>query len=191
MSDATLADLANVHRHPISVEVYHQMIDNGVLKEDDRVELIEGVIVAVSPQSPEHMYAISTLMRLLIRALGDDWVVRPQGPLTLARSEPEPDIVVVRKDIEEAAARHPSTASLVVEVAKTSLSLDRALAAIYGEAAVEEYWIIDVERQRVEVFRSPQPGGYASHTIANLGDMLEPVAIGGLSIRVADLFRRH
>jgi len=93
MSSASVVDLAVAHRQPISLALYHQMIDTGVFSEDDRIELIEGVIVAVSPQSPEHMHAISMLVRILNRALGDEWVVRPRGPLTLARSEPEPDVV--------------------------------------------------------------------------------------------------
>jgi hypothetical protein len=93
MSATTLPDIALAHRAPITVAMYHQMIDSGVLTEHDHVELIEEVIVAVSPQSPEHVHAYTTLLDILYGALGKEWRIRASTPLTLARSEPEPDIV--------------------------------------------------------------------------------------------------
>jgi len=131
------------------------------------------------------------LLRTLNRALSDEWSVRPGGPLTLARSEPEPDIVVVRAELVEEAARHPSTASLVVEVAKTSLALDRSLASIYAEADVTEYWIVDVKKQRIEVFRDPEGTAYRTKTQATAADTLVPVALPGVEIAVSSLFRRR
>lgn len=175
---------------PISVERYHQMIDAGVLSEKDRVELIEGVIVAVSPQSPEHLYAVTALVRLLNRALGDEWAVRPQGPLTLARSEPEPDVAVVRRVEELAAApQHPGTAALVVEVARSSLALDRAMAPIYAEAGVNEYWIVDVAARVIEVHRDPADRAYRATFTAVVGETLRPAAFPAVEVPVAALFR--
>lgn len=164
------------------------MIDAGVIPEDSRVELIEGVIVAVSPQSPEHVHAVTTLLRILNRALGDEWRVRAQSPLTLLRSEPEPDIAVVRRELEDAAVRHPTTASLVVEVAKTSLALDRAMATSYAEAGVQEYWIVNVDLRQVEVFRRPEQGRFAEQQTATSADVLAPHALD-VTIPVAALFR--
>lgn len=169
--------------------MYHRMIDSGVLTKHDRVELIEGVIVAVSPQSPEHVYAIRMPLRILSTALGEEWSIRPGFPMTLAHSEPEPDIVVVRPSIDEAAPRHPTTASLVVEVAKTSLSLDRGLASVYAEARVTEYWNVDVEAQRIEVLRDPQGAAYQSHSIASIGETLVPVELPAVAVPVSSLFR--
>jgi Uma2 family endonuclease len=189
MSDTSLAEIAVAHRQPISVAMYHQMIDSDVLTKHDRVELIEGVIVAVSPQSPAHIFAVTTLVYILNTALGPEWRVRPGGPLTLARSEPEPDIAVVRTALEEEAVRHPTTASLVVEVAKTSLSLDRGLASIYAEADVTEYWIVDVKRQQVEVYRDPEGTTYRTRTVATIADTLVPVELPGVTVVVSSLFR--
>ncbi len=192
MSVPSLAEIAVAHRQPISVDMYHQMIDSAVLTENHRVELIEGVIVAVSPQSPEHVFAGKTLARYLSRVLGDEWSVRVGYPLTLARSEPEPDIAVVRTALEDGAIRHPTTASLVVEVAKTSLSLDRGLASVYAEANVTEYWIVDVKKQQVEVFRDPEGTAYRTRTVATIADILVPVELPDVAVAVSSLFRvRH
>lgn len=120
--------------------------------------------------------------------------MRVGGPLTLARSEPEPDIAVVKAELEEQSLRHPGTGSLVVEVAKTSLSLDRGLATVYAEAAVTEYWIVDTARQQIEVFRDPDPVAlaYRSRAIATIADVLAPVALPGVEVAVSSLFRaRH
>lgn len=167
------------------------MFQNGDLTEKDRVELIEGVIVAVSPQSEEHAFAIERLMRILISALGEEWAVRAQSPITLARSEPEPDILVFPQDSRREG--HPRTASLVIEVAKTSIAFDRAMAALYAEAGVSEYWIVDVGRQVVEVSREPTPQGYRTTFVASVADSLRPVELPSVDVTVAALFRptRH
>lgn len=188
MSGASLDQLAAEQRYPISVEMYHRMIDGGVLDEDHRVELIEGVIVAVSPHSPEHARVISALQKFL-RVLGPEWAVRIQLPLTLARSEPEPDIVVCRQTIEDAAVRHPTTASLVVEVARTSLPLDRAKAAVYAEAGIAEYWVVDVDAQRIEVLRSPTGDRYRDELVVTVADTLAPLDVPGVNVPLAALFR--
>jgi Uma2 family endonuclease len=188
MSDSA-GEIASGYRHPITVERYHRMIEAGVLTERDRVELIEGVIVQVSPQSEEHAYAIEQLLRIFIRALGPEWSVRAQSPITLARSEPEPDLVVFPADVPR--VEHPTTAPLVVEVAKTSLSMDRALAGAYAEAGVDEYWVVDVEQRQVEVFRDPRGGAYQTKLIAGLGEALRPTHVPGVEVQVAKLFKTH
>lgn len=168
---------------PVSVAEYHELIDSGRLTENRRVELIEGVLTRVCAYSPEHVHAVATLNRILVRALGDEWIVLPGGPLTLARSEPEPDIVVVRAEVAQAAQRNPTTASLVIEVANTSLALDRQLASLYAEAGVPDYWIIDCEHRQVEVFRID------GHAIVAPPADLRPLELPRVVIPVADLFR--
>ncbi len=180
--------LAVEARFPISVDIYHRMIDGGLLAEGDRIELLEGVIVAMSPHSSEHARVVSALQKIF-RALGDEWAVRCQLPLTLARSEPEPDLAVCPQPLEDAAARHPTTASLVAEVARSSLELDRAKASIYAEAGVIEYWLIDVLAQRVEIFRDPDGARYRTAAVADLGETIAPVAVPTLVVEVARLFR--
>lgn len=192
MSADTVNSIALEHHLSISVDRYHQMIDTGVLTEQDRVELIEGVIVAVSPQSREHVHAVEQILRVLMRQLGREWAVRSQAPLTLARSEPEPDVAVVPRALVEAAPRHPTTASLVVEVARSSLALDQAMAPVYAEAGITEYWIVDVENRCVHVYTGPSAGSYASSTTATDGDELRPTALPPVSLEVSDLFAaRH
>jgi Uma2 family endonuclease len=174
----------------VSVEDYHRMIDAGVLTKRDRVELIEGVIVDMSPQSREHVHAVARLLRLLYGALEErEWAVRGQAPLTLARSEPEPDVAVVRQDlVVRAAPGHPSTASLVVEVARSSLNIDRAMAAVYDEAGTDEYWIVDVTGHAVEIHRDPQGGVYRHSEIARGDVVVRPVSLPGPDVEIATLF---
>ena len=126
MSVATsFPDLQGRQRR-ITVDEYHRMIAAGILGEDEHVQLIAGTLVAMTPQGGPHARVIQRLNRLLVRAVGDDLVVRPQLPLTLVDdSEPEPDLAVVRARDAESGERHPRTALLVVEVAGESLPLDR------------------------------------------------------------------
>jgi Uma2 family endonuclease len=102
-------------RARVTVAEYHRQIDAGRLGEDDRVELLEGEIVEMSPQDKPHAWALARLNRILTRAVGDAYVVRPQLPLTFSDSEPEPDLAVVRAEDEAGATRHPATALLVVD----------------------------------------------------------------------------
>jgi Uma2 family endonuclease len=111
--------------------------------------------------------------------------------LTLARSEPEPDFAIVDRRIARRAAHHPDTAVLVIEVAVDSLPKDRAKAAIYAEAGVQEYWIVDVAHRRVEIRRRPQPTrrAYAELTTVRRGTLTSPL-LRGVAVPVAPLFRR-
>ena len=180
--------IASEARFPISIDVYHRMIDQAVLAPTDRVELIEGVIVQMSPHSSEHARVVSALLKAF-RALGPEWAVRCQLPLTLARSEPEPDLMVCPQPLEDAAVRHPTTASLIVEVAASSLDLDRAKAMIYAEAGIAEYWLVDIAGRRIEVRRDLDGTSYRTLLAAANGDVLVPTAVPGVILRVADLFR--
>lgn len=184
----SVSAIASEARFPISVDVYHRMVDHGILGLNDRVELIEGVIVHMSPHSSEHARMLSALLKMF-RVLGDEWAVRCQLPLTLARSEPEPDLVVCPQPLEDAAARHPTTASLVIEVAQSSLELDRAKATVYAEAGVTEYWIVDIAGRRIETYREPDGARYRTTSAAAVGDILAPVAVPGVAVALADLFR--
>ncbi|KAB2893639.1 MAG: Uma2 family endonuclease [Kofleriaceae bacterium] len=174
----------------MSVDEYHRLQELDVLGEKDRVELIEGVVVAMSPQSPEHVVVVSKLFRWFSLALDDtQWVVRSQAPLTLARSEPEPDLVIVPTSaIAAAFPRHPSTAALVIEVSKSSLATDRAMAAVYAEAGVNEYWVVDVARRRVEIHREPLGDDYRVRVVAADG-VIQPASVPGVQIDLETLWR--
>jgi Uma2 family endonuclease len=176
----------------LTVEEYHRMIEAGILDEDEHVELLEGVIVEMSPHGGPHARCIQWLNRFLVRTLGDDFQVRPQLPLTLGkRNEPEPDLAVVTA---QAASEdpHPSSALLVIEVAGSSLRLNRRVKGpIYARAAIAEYWIVNVEARVVEVFSDPDPvaGAYRRASTVTTAESLVCETLPQVSLRVSDLFR--
>lgn len=149
--------------HPLSVEDYHRMIEVGILTEDDRVELLEGAIIEISPEGPAHSAVIARLTRFVVRALEDEsLVVRVQSPITLVpHSEPEPDLVVA--DLASSNFRqHPYGAYLAIEVARTSLRKDLSRKArIYARADIQEYWVVDLVAMAVHVHLEPGADGYA------------------------------
>lgn len=176
--------------HRLSLEQYHRMIEAGVLGEDDRVELLEGMIVDMPPpEGPPHAGAIQVLNRLFTRAAGERYWVRVQSPLTLplTASELEPDLALVDGSHDPHAA-HPTTAALVIEVASTSLSRDRLWkAAIYARASIPEYWIVNVVARTIEVHRDPDPAEarYGTITTHGCGDRVHPLGLPELAVDVS------
>jgi Uma2 family endonuclease len=177
----------------ITVDEYHRMIEAGVLAEDERVQLVSGTLVTMTPQGRPHARAIQRLTRFLVRALGDDVEVLTQLPLTLVDdSEPEPDLAVVRAEDAQSGEHHPRTALLVIEVAGDSLRLDRqSKAALYARAGIPEYWIVNLADATVEVQREPDSGAgvYRARTIVCSGDSVASTSVPELRIEVAALFR--
>jgi Uma2 family endonuclease len=174
----------------LSVDEYHRMIEIGIFDEDEHVELLEGVIVTMTPQSPAHAHCIRWLNRLLTRALPDEYTVGVNLPLTLGRrNEPEPDLAVVRA----AAAsrdRHPETAVLVVEIARDSPRRDRMVkGALYARFGVPEYWIVNLEDRVIEVFSDPDAanGAYRRARTVASGETLASEALPQVSFPVAEL----
>lgn len=168
---------------------YHELIDGGLLDEGDRVELIEGVLVAMSPKGPEHDDAIEWLTERFVTELAGRASVRVQSALTFPEldSEPEPDLVVVARDAPR--PRHPSAALLVIEVAVSSLSYDRRVKApLYARAGIPEYWVVDLGGEAVERFRSPAAGGgYADTQRLTAGATLVPEALGAPAVDIGEL----
>jgi Uma2 family endonuclease len=177
----------------ITLDEYHRIVEAGILGEDEHVELIDGMLVAMTPQGRAHARVIQRLTRLLVRTLGDDLEVLPQLPLTLPDdSEPEPDLAVVRAEDAQSGEHHPRTALLVIEVAGDSLRLDRgSKAALYARASIPEYWIVNLAESTVEVHREADAlaGAYRSKTVVPAGQDLAAASVPGLSIEVAALFR--
>lgn len=153
-----------------TVEQFHQMIDGGILGEDDRIELLEGGVLQMSPKGPRHVFVVQELSARLATLLPADWHLRAQDPLTLADSEPEPDLAIVR----DYAARHPSAGEvgLVIEVADASLELDRGVKQrIYATAGIPLYWLVSLQTLNIEVFSQPlppsglNPASYQAHRV--------------------------
>ena len=172
---------------------YDELVERGFFQ-NERVQLIDGEIIPMSPQGPRHSTSTYKVRRALERAFGLGVVVREQAPLALSEeSEPEPDVAVVPGEVDDFRDRHPRSALLVVEVADSSLALDRrAKTGLYASGGIAEYWILNLVDDVLEVYRSPrelQPGtyGYADFTRHGRGDAVAPVAAPGSSIAVADL----
>jgi Uma2 family endonuclease len=178
------------HQHRLTVEAYHRMIEAAVFDEDERLELLEGVIVEMSPQAPRHALVISRLCDQVFVPLNPSFLVRCQLPLTLGNeSEPEPDVAIVLRADAAQRDRHPGTAALVFEVAGDSLRKDRlAKGALYAAAGIPEYVIVNLAENYLEVHRDPDSQGRRYRTIATLsGGRFESVSVPGFAFAVAEL----
>ena len=171
---------------PLRRAEYERLVEAGAF-ESERVELLEGFLVEMSPQRASHASAIEVLTELLYLARQPGRKVRVQLPLALGdESEPEPDLCVVPAgDHRE---RHPSEALLVIEVAESSLAKDRRKSAIYARAGVPEYWLVDVENQRVEVRTQPENGAYLRLETVARGGELSSASLPGLNVSVDRIF---
>ena len=145
----------------ISVARYHEMIEQGYFAENENFELLNGVLVPKMTRHPPHVITTRRCLKQLSRMLPVAWHLRSQEPLTLQRSEPEPDVAVIQGDDEDYAQRHPTLneIGLVIEVAYSTLAEDRAKASIYAEAEIPVYWIINLIDRVVEVYTAPKLSG--------------------------------
>lgn len=178
--------------HRFTVEEYQRLGEAGILTKDDRVELLDGRILNMSPIGTTHFCIVSHITNLIAALLPAGWHVRTQGPITLSSSEPEPDLAIVRGELFDYLNRHPAAAdiALLIEVADSSLPLDRGLkASIYAADAIPLYWIVDLVGRRVEVLRDPGPAignnaaDYRSRQFLGLDAELT-LTIGGQELRV-------
>lgn len=183
-----------VARRPFTVADYYRMSETGILSESDRVELIEGEIVAMSPAGSRHAGKINILTRLLILSVGDRAVVSIQNPLRLNDlTQPEPDLAVLkpRADSYEEATPDPEDVLLIIEVADSSLGYDRAVKApLYAGHGIPEFWIVDAAGREVEVYRKPEGGRYTEIARVGAGGTLEPSLLPGVSVPLAAVLRR-
>ncbi|GMU55905.1 MAG: hypothetical protein AMXMBFR33_50510 [Candidatus Xenobia bacterium] len=188
--------LLHVHQRQFTVDEYNRMAETGVLREGERVELIEGVIVPLSAHNPTHSDAVASTTTVLVIAFGKDHFVRVQLPLEVSGiSEPEPDFTVVPRKGARMGQRQPCWAPLVIEVANTSLAYDRTeKASLYARAQIPDYWILNVADRQVEVYREPaeDPSGffgwkYQSLTILRPGQTVTPCALTAAPLDVEEM----
>lgn len=144
---------------PLRRVEYERLVEHGCF-EDERVELLRGMVVRMSPHGPAHDSTIQRLNRVLGQLLRDRADIRIQCAFAASDgSEPEPDVAVV--DVADYDAGHPSEAWLIVEVAESSLAKDRGTkAAIYAESDVPEYWVVNLVERVIEVSTRPEGGRY-------------------------------
>lgn len=151
-----------------SREEYQRMIEVGLLHENERVELIKGDIIALTPVDPLHSNAVTLITMLLTGALGATYAVRVQVPLAIGTdSEPEPDFSLVTLETARQLARerkHPTTAELVMELSNTSLAYDRGpKGSLYASGQIPLYWVVNLVDQVLEVYSSPSPDATAPY----------------------------
>jgi Uma2 family endonuclease len=173
---------------------YDRMAQAGILSPDDRVQLIAGEIVTMTPQNSPHAAAIGKTQRVLERLFGPDVWIRVQMPLIVdPDSEPEPDLAVVPGAPDDYRDAHPRTALLVIEVSDTTLPLDRdRKRAVYARAGIPEYWIVNLPDRCLEMYRNPvaQSVGsarYQSSQKVVQTETFSPLSNPQAAIAVADL----
>ncbi|HIE30363.1 TPA: Uma2 family endonuclease [Candidatus Poribacteria bacterium] len=175
---------------------YMKMAELGVLAIGERTELIEGEIIQMSPQNSPHTTAAILVAEALRTAFGQGYVIRIQAPMALSEiSEPEPDVAVVAGTPRDYRDAHPTTALLIVEISDTTLTYDRSQkASLYAKAGIEDYWIINLVHQRLEVYRNPllmpeQPSGYGYKHLAlyMTTDSVAPLAAPQGFVKVVDI----
>lgn len=167
--------------HRLTVDDINEMLRTGVLADGEPLELLEGRLVAMSPQSTRHPHAVWALRERLASHYGSDRL-RAQMTLDMGpTSQPEPDLCVTRESIRtlDTRHRHPTADDclLVVEVAYTSQRTDRRKAVIYGASGIPTYWLIDVSDDTVTVYTDPGPDGYRSTLHCSFAD---EIALPGL-----------
>lgn len=178
-------------RRRFNVEEYHAMARAGILCEDDRVELIEGEILEMTPIGSRHAGCVARLTEVLMERLGKRGTVWSQNPIALNDlSEPQPDMAVLRRRDDFYSNSHPTPQDvlLLIEVADSSFGIDRSLKLpVYGRNGIQETWLVDLERSRVEIHLDPTPEGYRAVQIFRLGERISPRAFPDLSLTVDDI----
>jgi Uma2 family endonuclease len=171
---------------PISVEQYHRLGESGIIAEN--TELLGGVIVEKMITSPRHSWLVGRLADWFRERLPDGFHVRQEQPVTLADSEPEPDVAVVSGTPDDYRTSHPDSARLVIEVAVGSSQIDRAKGAIYAAAGIAEFWLVVADENAVEIFTEPGPSGYARQQRHTAPAVVCPGPFAGLHLELAALF---
>ena len=172
-----------VMRHRLTVDAYHQMAASGILGADDRVELIAGEVLDMSPIGSLHAALVVAMSEYLGRLAAGRLTVRSQNPIRLGdSSEPQPDITLVRPRSDFYAAAHPGPTDtlLIVEVAESSLAYDLGVKVpLYACHGIPEVWVIDAATRTTHRFREPRPDGYARQDTITAAEPLACLALPG------------
>lgn len=180
-----------LQKHYFSVDEYYRMAKGGVFSEDDRVELIEGEVVEMSPIGSTHQGCVDELSSILAERLGRAAIVRVQGPIHIDEySEPQPDVSLLRPRRDFYRRSHPMPADvlLVVEVADTSLEYDRNVKLrLYARAGIPEAWLIVLIKDFIEVHSEARNGKYQKIQRLKRGKTLTSPTVTGLSLKVDDI----
>jgi Uma2 family endonuclease len=175
-------------RRPFTVAEYDRLIAAGILQEDERVELIDGEIVEMAPISIRHAARVNVLSALFLRRVGDRAIVSVQNPIRLGeRSEPQPDVTLLRRRADHYASALPTAADilLLIEVADSSLEYDRTVKLpLYAQAGIPEVWIVNLTENHIEVYTQPENGAYTHAQRAARGETLTATTLPDLRVAV-------
>ncbi|MBI4317272.1 MAG: Uma2 family endonuclease [Chloroflexi bacterium] len=178
-------------RRRFTIAEYHQMAEAGILGEDDRVELIDGEVVEMAPIGHRHSSCVARLAEWFVLKMSDVANIWPRNPIDVGEySEPQPDLVVLHRRADFYATGHPTPAdvTLVVEVADTSVAVDRRVKVpLYARGGIPEVWLVDVEQETVTTYRDPTTGGYQAAQVLRRGEWLAPAAFPDRTVGVADI----
>jgi Uma2 family endonuclease len=178
-------------RRKFTVKQYHKMVEAGILKEDERVELIRGEIIEINSISSRHAACVSRLNQFFLFRLSKSVIVSCQNPVELNdNSEPQPDISLLRRKADFYESGHPKSQDilLVVEVADTTVESDRQIKIpLYAENGIVEVWLVDINQQCIEVYREPSPNGYQNIQRFMRGQNLSILAFPEIIISVNEV----
>ncbi|HEC11986.1 MAG TPA: Uma2 family endonuclease [Acidiferrobacteraceae bacterium] len=182
-----------IRRHRYTMEEYHRMAAAGILRQGQRVELIKGEIIDMTPIGSRHAATVAHLTRLLTSAVGEHAIVWVQNPIVLDdHSEPEPDLALLRPQADYYASGHPQPADvlLIIEVADSSLHFDRDVKIpLYACQGIAEVWLFDLEAKRLTVYRNPSEDGYQkTENTEKLGHLIVP-GLRGVEVDVSAILK--
>jgi len=176
-----------------TVEEYHRLAEVGVLHEDDRVELLNGLIVNMMPIGPFHGGSVNRLNRLFERLSQDRWLTSVQNPVHLGEhNEPQPDLLLLRPrdDFYNAGHPRPEDVFLLIEVSDSTLLIDREeKLPIYARAGIPEVWIVNLAERKIEVYSAPAAGAYTQSRRVLPGAPLAPLAFPDAVVDTAALLQ--
>jgi len=174
--------------HLISVLSYQKMAETGILRNDARVELIEGEIIDMAPIGSTHVSYVNRLNRELVHAVGDAALVSVQNPIILGDlSEPEPDIAILKpkKNDYEDALPNAEDILLLIEVADTTINYDKQIKSpLYARFCIPEYWLIDTQKKSITVYQKPEQGQYTEITTQPLPLNISPLLLSGIKLNL-------
>jgi Uma2 family endonuclease len=180
-----------INKRFFNIDEFHKMLSVGIFSEDDRLELIEGEIIEMTPISSRHAYYVDKITRIFFQKLSDKVGIRIQNPIKLGKySEPQPDIALVKLPLEKYQFQHPEPEDiyLVIEVSDTSYDYDKNIKIpLYGKYGIKESWLIDINKNRIEVFRNPFKEGYKSCNIFCAKEELSPLHFPEIKIFVNEI----
>lgn len=183
--------VAHLTRWQFTVDDYHRMAEAGILGEDDRVELIEGEVVKMTPIGRRHASCVIRVTKGFVRTFGDVAEVSPQNPVVLGNyTEPQPDIALLRPRPDLYASNLPTPADifLLVEIGESTVEADRRTKVpLYAKSAIAEVWLVDLEQETITIYRDHSPNGYRTVRLARRGEQISALVFPDRPLAVSDI----